>query len=58
MSSDALMAIDESISYNIFNPILSVFWLLFWKNFDTLNCIFNIGHPTSSGAKHDQMNEF
>ncbi|CAL9006392.1 unnamed protein product, partial [Prunus brigantina] len=49
---------DELILYYIFNLILSIFWLIFWKNFDTLNYISNIGLSTSSGAKHNQMDEF
>ncbi|RXH93895.1 hypothetical protein DVH24_015962 [Malus domestica] len=31
---------------------------IFWKNFDTLNCISNIGLSTSSGTKSGQMDEF
>lgn len=52
------MYVDESILYYIFNLILSIFWLICWKNFDTLNYISNIGLSTSSGAKHNQMDEF
>ncbi|CAL9026218.1 unnamed protein product, partial [Prunus brigantina] len=49
---------DAHILYYIFNLILSIFWLIFWKNFEILNYISNIGLSTSSGAKHNQMNEF
>jgi hypothetical protein len=50
--------VDGHILYYIFNPILSIFWLIFWEEFDTLNYFVNIGLLTSSGAKHNQMDEF
>jgi len=51
-------ACDGHILYHIFNPIFGTFWFIFWKNFDTLNCVLNIGLSTFSEAKLKQMDEF